>query len=45
MTPELRRMVLRNTPNSIADGYELPRNNVQAILTRLVEVVNDLQRK
>lgn len=45
MTPQLRRQLIQGMPNLIADGYESPRHNLQAILTRLVENVSDLQRR
>lgn len=45
MTPQVRRQILQRMPNLIADGYESPRHNLQAILTRLVENVADLQRR
>lgn len=45
MTPQVRRQILQRMPNLIADGYESPRHNLQAILTRLVENVSDLQRR
>lgn len=45
MTPQVRRQILQRMPNLIADGYDSPRHNLQAILTRLVENVSDLQRR
>lgn len=45
MTPQLRRQIIQGMPNLIADSYESPRKNLQAILTRLVENVSDIQRR
>ena len=45
MTPQMRRRVLQGLPNLIADGYEPPRVNLQAILQRLADNVADLQRR
>ena len=45
MTPESRRRVLSAMPNLIADGYEPPRTNLQAVLQALVASIADLQRR
>lgn len=44
MSPQVRQQILRNMPR-LVDSYESPRHNLQAILTRLVENVSDLQRR
>ena len=41
----MRRRLLTSMPNLIADGYEPPRVNLQAILQRLADNVADLQRR
>ena len=45
MTPQMRRKILLSMPNVIADGYEPPRVNLQAVLQRLADNVADLQRR
>lgn len=47
MNEGTRRMVITRlqSMNLIADGYELPRESLQAILQRLADNVTELQRR
>lgn len=42
---DVRRRVIQQMPNLIADGYESPRSNLQSILQQLSASIADLQRR